>query len=130
MSRSAATVLAVNAAIPAPLASHSSVAGGGPNVWWTAVRLAIVSTPAVQRSDTTPTRQTTLSRVATKDPVCNGNTENWRALVSEESIIAWHFRSFARKRATMRAWAARPDGAPVMLLRHPRELDRLLSALT
>lgn len=72
----------------------------------------------------------TLSRVATKEPVCNGNTENWRALVSEESIIAWHFRSFARKRATMRAWAARPDGAPVMLLRHPRELDRLLSALT
>lgn len=71
----------------------------------------------------------TLHRVVTREPVCNGNTENWRAIFSRESIIAWHFRSFARKRATMRAWAARPDGPPVLLLGHPRELDRVLSSL-
>ena len=71
----------------------------------------------------------TLHRVVTREPVCNGNTENLRALVSSESIIAWHFRSFSRKRAAMRAWAARPDGPRVLLLRHPRELDRLLSRL-
>jgi len=71
----------------------------------------------------------TLHRVATREPVCNGNTENLRAILSRESIIAWHFRSFARKRRAMRTWAANPDGPPVLLLRHPRELDRLLSSL-
>ncbi|MDO5533344.1 MAG: adenylate kinase [Propionibacteriaceae bacterium] len=71
----------------------------------------------------------TVHRIATQEPVCNGNTEDWRALVSKESIIVWHFRSFARKRTVMRAWAARPEGPPVLLLRRPRDLDRLLSSL-
>ena len=61
--------------------------------------------------------------------VCNGNTENCRAIFSKESIIAWHFKSFRKKKAAMKAWAARPDGAPILLLTHPRELDRALHAL-
>lgn len=72
----------------------------------------------------------TIHRVVTQEPVCNGNTENLRAIFSKESIIAWHFRSFARKRAVMRGWAARPEGPPVLLLAHPRELDRLLAGLS
>lgn len=71
----------------------------------------------------------TLGRVLTQEPVCNGNTENWRAIASRESIIVWHFRSFTRKRRAMRAWARRPDGPPVLLLAHPRDLSRLLAAL-
>ncbi len=72
----------------------------------------------------------TLSRIVTRQEMCNGNTENWRAIFSSESIILWHFKCFAKKRAAMRAWAARPDGAPVLLLRHPRELDVVLRLLT
>lgn len=65
----------------------------------------------------------------TKQETCNGNVENWRAIFSGESIILWHFKSFAKKRSAMREWAARPDGAPVLLLRHPRELDVVLRLL-
>ena len=61
--------------------------------------------------------------------VCNGNVETLRQMFSTDSIIVWHFRTFARKRSTMRAWAARADGPPVLLLRRPHELDRLLGDL-
>ena len=71
----------------------------------------------------------TLRRVITQEEVCNGNTENCRAIFSKESIIAWHFKSFRKKKAAMKAWAARPDGTPILLLTHPRELDRALHAL-
>ncbi|NLT29741.1 MAG: adenylate kinase [Propionibacterium sp.] len=71
----------------------------------------------------------TLARVITRQQVCNGNVENWRALVSRESIILWHFTSFAGKRRQLRQWAACPEGAPVLVLRHPRELDLLLRLL-
>ncbi|MCC6497608.1 MAG: hypothetical protein IT193_15255 [Propionibacteriaceae bacterium] len=63
-------------------------------------------------------------------PICNGNVETFRQLFSLDSIIVWHFRSFTRKRATMRAWAARAEGPPVMLVRRPRELERLVTALS
>ena len=71
----------------------------------------------------------TLARVITRQQLCNGNVENWRALVSRESIILWHFTSFAGKRRQLRQWAACPEGAPVLVLRHPRELDLLLRLL-
>lgn len=71
----------------------------------------------------------TLVRIIDRRPICNGNVETPRMLFSPDSIIVWHFRSFARKRATMRAWASRADGPPVLLLRRPHELDRLLGAL-
>jgi hypothetical protein len=71
----------------------------------------------------------TVVRAVDRRPICNGNVETARQVFSRDSIIAWHFRSFSRKRATMRAWAERAEGTPVFLVRHPRALDRLLSAL-
>lgn len=71
----------------------------------------------------------TVSRVITKEPMCNGNVETWRKTVARDSIIVWHFQSFARKRARMRAWAASPDGPEVLLFRRPRELESWLSGL-
>lgn len=68
----------------------------------------------------------TVFRILTRERVCNGNVESIRALISEESIILWHFKSFAGKRRQLRTWAARPEGAPVLALKHPRELDLLL----
>ena len=71
----------------------------------------------------------TLVRAVDRRPICNGNVETLRQVFSRDSIIVWHFRSFTRKRATMRAWASRAEGPAIMLVRRPRELDRLVSAL-
>ncbi|WP_427017693.1 adenylate kinase [Pseudarthrobacter sp. P1] len=70
-----------------------------------------------------------IRRAATREPVCNGNTESIRILFSGESIIAWHSHSFARKRAAMRALAAAPGAAHVVLLRSPRHTRAWLSGL-
>jgi adenylate kinase family enzyme len=71
----------------------------------------------------------TVSGAITQQPRCNGNVETWRALLSRRSIIRWHFQSFARKRARMRAWAASSDGPEVLLFRRPRELEAWLAGL-
>lgn len=71
----------------------------------------------------------TVSGAVTKEPRCNGNVESWRNMVSRDSILVWHFRSFARKRDRMRAWAADPAMPPVLLLRRPRELETWLESL-
>lgn len=69
----------------------------------------------------------TVSGAVTKEPRCNGNVESWRNMVSRDSILLWHVRSFARKRERMRAWAADVGGPQVLLFRHPRELDAWLA---
>jgi adenylate kinase family enzyme len=71
----------------------------------------------------------TVSRVVTQEPMCNGNVETWRQVFARDSIIVWHFRSFARKRARMRAWAVTPDGPEVVLFRRPRELEAWIAGL-
>lgn len=62
-------------------------------------------------------------------PVCNGNRETWRQAFSRESIVAWHFRSFARKRRRMRAWEADPAMPRVIRLTHPRQAEELVARL-
>jgi adenylate kinase family enzyme len=71
----------------------------------------------------------TVSRVVTQEPMCNGNVETWRKVFARDSIIVWHFQSFARKRARMRAWAASPGNPEVLLFRRPRELEAWLEEL-
>ncbi|GAA5158061.1 hypothetical protein GCM10011366_18540 [Ornithinimicrobium tianjinense] len=71
----------------------------------------------------------TLGRWAMRTQMCNGNVETARQILSRDSILLWHVRSFPRKRARMREWESRPDGIPVLRLSHPRELERLLGEL-
>lgn len=71
----------------------------------------------------------TVTRAITKEEMCNGNVETWRKVFARDSIIVWHFRSFARKRSRMRAWATAPDGPEVLLFEHPRELEAWLRSL-
>jgi adenylate kinase family enzyme len=66
-------------------------------------------------------------RVVTKTPVCGGNIESTRLLISRDSIIVWHFKSFKRKRERMRAWQADPAGPNVQLFRSPAEVDAWLA---
>lgn len=68
-------------------------------------------------------------RAVDRQPICNGNTESFRLLVRRDSILRWHFSSFARKRARMRAWAADPGAPEVLLLRRPRDLEAWIRSL-
>jgi hypothetical protein len=68
-------------------------------------------------------------RAIDKKPICNGNTESFRAMVGRDSIIRWHFRSFVRKRGRMRSWAAAAEGPAVLLFTRPRDLEEWIDAL-
>ena len=70
----------------------------------------------------------TVTRLVDRKPICNGNVESLRGTLSRDSIVVWHFRSFSRKRARMRAWAT-SDDVPILLFRRPAELERWLASL-
>lgn len=70
----------------------------------------------------------TLHRAATQQPVCNGNVERWSKVFSHDSIIAWHFKSFASKRKRLHVWAK--ESPNVILFRHPRQVEEWLKNLT
>lgn len=72
----------------------------------------------------------TLARVLDGRPVCNGNRETWRTALARDSIVAWHFRTFAAKRRLIRAWEVDPPTPRFVRLRSPRETERWLAALT
>ncbi|MGH9124873.1 MAG: adenylate kinase [Acidimicrobiales bacterium] len=71
----------------------------------------------------------TFVRIVTRPQVCNGNIETLRVSLARDSIIVWHFRSFARKRARIRAWAADPGGPAVVRLTSPRAARLWLASL-
>jgi len=69
----------------------------------------------------------TVVRAIDGQPVCNGNRESFRLMFSRESIIVWHFKSFARKRGRIKEWMA--EELPVLRLGSPRETERWVQAL-
>lgn len=72
----------------------------------------------------------TLMRAIDHRQICNGNTESFRQAFSRDSIILWHFQTFARKRQRMRSWAAEPAGPEVVLLTSPAATRRWLADVT
>jgi adenylate kinase family enzyme len=70
-----------------------------------------------------------LVRALTKRTSCNGNVETFRRLVSSDSIVAWHFRSFRRKRTRIRSWERDASGPPVVRLGSPRMARHWLASL-
>ncbi len=71
----------------------------------------------------------TLARVMDHRAICNGNHESFRQAFSSDSIVLWHFRSFARKRVLMRSWAREPAGPDVVRLTSPRATRAWLAQL-
>ncbi|MGH3049584.1 MAG: adenylate kinase [Gaiellaceae bacterium] len=71
----------------------------------------------------------TVARVLDGRPVCNGNRETWRTALARDSIVAWHFRTFTRKRRLIRAWEADPPVPQFVRLTSPRETERWLATL-
>lgn len=71
----------------------------------------------------------TARRVVTREVTCNGNTESFRQVLTSDSIVAWHFRSFARKRDTIAGWLADPAAPPLVRLRSPRMTEQWLASV-
>ena len=71
----------------------------------------------------------TVGNAITKKPMCNGNVERFSWILAADSIIRWHFSSFARKRRRLRAWAADPSGPTALVFSDPRQVQRRLAAL-
>ena len=71
----------------------------------------------------------TMARCVDRRPICNGNTESLRLAVSRNSIVGWHFRSFSRKRARIREWAAQEGEPRVLRLATPRQAEAWLTML-
>jgi adenylate kinase family enzyme len=71
-----------------------------------------------------------LARAVDGHPICNGNRETFRHLLSTDSIVVWHFRSFSRKRRRMREWEVDPRVPAVVRLTSPRQVERWLADLS
>ena len=71
----------------------------------------------------------TARRVITGETACNGNVETWRRVLSSDSILVWHFRSFSRKRNRIAAWEADVSAPRVVRLRSPADTEQWLTAL-
>jgi adenylate kinase family enzyme len=69
------------------------------------------------------------ARLVTRGEVCNGNRESLRNALSRNSIIAWHFRSFARKRERIDTWANDPTAPPMVRLTSPRATRHWLASV-
>ena len=66
----------------------------------------------------------TVTRAVDKRLICNGNVQTWRRILALDFIVWWHFRSFARKRARMRAWTADLAMPTTVLFRSPADTER------
>ena len=72
----------------------------------------------------------TLGRMIHRTRICNGNVESFREIfLRRDSILLWHFTSFAGKRARIRTWAADPASPPVVVLRSSTEVERWVASL-
>jgi adenylate kinase family enzyme len=73
----------------------------------------------------------TFGRMIRRTPICNGNVETFReTFLRRDSILLWHFKSFARKRARIRRWATDPDVPALVVLRSATEVERWVASLS
>lgn len=70
-----------------------------------------------------------VARAIDKNPICGGNVESWRRVLSADSMVVWHFKSFQRKRERIRAWSRSSPGPRIVRLRSPRASTRWLESL-
>lgn len=68
-----------------------------------------------------------VARIVDKRSICNGNRETLRTLLSRESILLWHLKSFEKKRGRIRSWSK--TDPRVMVLLSPRDADEFLTSL-
>lgn len=67
-----------------------------------------------------------IRRVLGAEPVCNGNVETWSRLFAADSILVWHWRSFASKREQIEAVLSAYGPGKVVRFRSPGQTQRWL----
>ena len=72
----------------------------------------------------------TVRRVVTRERVCNGNVETLRHQLSRESILLWHFHSFASKRRFVRQLEQREAPGRLVVLRRRGDAEELVVQLS
>jgi len=70
-----------------------------------------------------------IRRAIDKKPICNGNTESFLLMLSRDSIIWWHFKSFKSKKTRIAQWAANPHGPMIVRCKRPRDANAWLKTL-
>lgn len=104
---------------------------------WTAIRSTVLARTQLIVALDLPRRVSlgrlltrTARRVVTREPVCGDNAETLRSVLSRDSIIAWHFRSFASKQRQIATWATDPALPPVLRLTTSSAVEAFLASLT
>lgn len=69
----------------------------------------------------------TLTRIVTRERVCNGNVESLRSLISQDSILVWWIKTFSKRRRTITARIADPSDLHILRVRTHAELEELLA---
>jgi adenylate kinase family enzyme len=65
--------------------------------------------------------------IITEEKRCNGNIETFAHALGKDSIIAWHFRSFANKRKRLRLWEGDGESPPVLIITSSSSLPSVIS---
>lgn len=68
-------------------------------------------------------------RVISRNQVCGENVESLGSMLGRDSIIAWHFQSFSRKRQQITAWVTDPQMPQVLHLRSARDVENWVTSL-
>jgi adenylate kinase family enzyme len=82
-----------------------------------------------RRTSLTRLLRRTAQRLRTREEVCGGNHESWGQVLSRDSIVAWHARSFASKQAQIEQWCEDPSGPRVARFTDPGQTDAWLRHL-
>jgi len=72
----------------------------------------------------------TVTQAIDHQPICNGNRESFRLLVSGHSIIVWHFKQFRPMRSRIRGWETDYSTPATIRFTSPRQLERWLAGAT
>jgi adenylate kinase family enzyme len=74
----------------------------------------------------------TYRRITRREPLWNGNVERWTMLFTKDSIIAWAWNSYHRRRRQIAEALTLPEHAHlhVARLRSPQEIDAWLASAT
>lgn len=68
----------------------------------------------------------TLTRIITRERVCNGNVESWRRVLSKDSIVVWWLKTFQLRRRNMNARIEDPSDVPILRVRSHAQLEELV----
>ncbi len=71
----------------------------------------------------------TVCRILDKRRICNGNVESLRTLLSSDSILLWHGKSFKRKRFRMRQWKTKPPTRDFLIFENHKKLMNWIDSL-